>query len=67
MKGITPLKEKLESLRIDMHFRRGEVAAFGQAWRNLHANWVTAVKDCDRKEVEYSRLSREVDRELEKE
>ena len=40
-----------------VHISRGQVIALGQEWRNLHTAYLKAVKECDRHEVRYTRLS----------
>ena len=63
MKNSTQMETKLKELEIKLHINQGEVIALRRMWMNIHAHWLTAEKDCDRKEVEYVRLSRELEKE----
>ena len=61
----TDTERKLKELEVNVHISRGQVIALGEARRSLEALWLAAEMDCNLKEVEYTRLSREFDRERE--
>ena len=63
----TVTEEKLKELEVKVHISRGQVIALGQARRSIEALWLTAEMACNMQEVEYTRLSRELDRERAKE